>query len=127
MRGFGTESEEYLFNTILSLTKNYPDETFILAFWPDKGGIAHELITPSPRNVICDFIKFDKGKHKKRCELCCERQCKRFVTCGKCNNKICQNCYENCMKRDDCYYCPYCRNNLYDHIKSSFEVGVVSS
>ena len=71
----------------------------------------------SDRNIFDGFMKCLKLPNKKMCDICNYKK-KCFRQCGKCNNKVCIDCFKN-NNNKHINSCPYCRYNMSDRCYES--------
>ena len=71
------------------------------------------VFSDSDRNMFDGFMKCLKVPNTKICDICNYKN-KCFRRCGKCNNKICIDCFKS-HNNNYINSCPYCRYNMSDH------------
>ena len=71
----------------------------------------------SDRNIFDGFMKCLTLPDKKMCDICNYKN-KCFRQCGKCNNKVCIDCFKN-NNNKHINSCPYCRYNMSDRCYES--------
>ena len=71
----------------------------------------------SDRNIFDGFMKCLKLPNKKMCDICNYKK-KCFRQCGKCNNKVCIDCFKN-NNNKHINSCPYCRYTMSDRCYES--------
>jgi len=71
------------------------------------------VLTGADKNMFDGFMKCLKVPNKKMCDICNYKK-KCFRQCGKCNNKVCIDCFKN-NNNKHINSCPYCRYTMSDH------------
>lgn len=119
---FDKDEYEKLCNLIISLIKiKYPDlvidvsiSSFNLMEVTINKNSRLTILPQSKWNEIKRHIevKLNQGWQNELCQLCCETLHKR-VSCNKCSNYWCINCYINLFKSGSgIIICPYCRDSF---------------
>ena len=104
-----------LFNHVGFDTKNSSEENVnIIMFKMSKTEVFYATYG-SDKNVLEGFMKCLKLPNKKMCDICnYKKKCLR--QCGKCNNKLCIDCFKT-NNNEYINSCPYCRYNILEHSK----------
>ena len=66
-------------------------------------------------SIFGEYIQSIRYTHKKRCEICSEKQTRIFKQCPCCNNSLCHACYKK-IHAHKVFSCPFCRHTLKDHV-----------
>lgn len=119
---YNREEYEKLCDLMLNLIKlNYPD--IAIEVENNFFGLLEITINKNSKLTILTNSKwFEIKRHidtklkigweKELCQLCCEIIVRR-VSCGKCSNYWCVNCYIELFKSGEgIIICPYCRNKF---------------
>jgi hypothetical protein len=69
-------------------------------------------------NLFDGFVKPVKLKDRRRCGICQDRKVRNFVGCGRCDNRMCNECFDNLTDR---LTCSFCRYNLNEHINKRID------
>jgi hypothetical protein len=69
-------------------------------------------------NLFDGFVKPVKLKDRRRCTICQDRKVRNFVGCGRCENRMCNECFDNLT---DKLTCSFCRYNLNEHINNRID------
>ena len=71
------------------------------------------VLSDSYKNIFDGFMKCLKVPNKKMCDICSYLK-KCFRQFGKCNNKICIDCFKS-HNNNYINACPYCRYTMPEH------------
>ena len=69
-------------------------------------------------NLFDGFVKPVKLKDRRRCGICQDRKVRNFVSCGRCDNRMCNECFDNLTDRLTCSFCTY---NLHEHLNKKID------
>ena len=86
-----------------------------LLICPDANNLF--LLNLSSIEVIDRYIISVSLKNKKRCQLCYEKNSKKFKECGQCSKQCCTKCF----RKSKCLSCPFCRYTLLNHMEKYIE------
>ena len=91
------------------------NETTNELFLPIKTGI-YLINIKNYHNLFDNFVKSIKFNGKRRCSICCNKTTRCFKSCCRCHNILCCNCFEIQIEGDKLFICPFCRNEINDHL-----------